>query len=250
MTRRRFRMTLTLHHRRRTPARRVEPELMDDPRLDPRTHARALRGLARLNRLSRPDSALWPDLDRACRASTGPVRLLDLATGSGDLPLRLLRRARRRGRSLHVDGCDLSPLAIKTAQARSRRCGHDACFFRHDVITQQLPDGYDVITCCLFLHHLSQEQAIGLLCEMKRAARRLVLVSDLRRCRTGPAVIGATSRLLTRSHVVHTDAVRSARAAFTMEEAASMAARAGMDDATIRKGGPYRFVLSWWRKTS
>ena len=244
-------MTPPLLHRRRVPARRVEPELMDDPRLDPRAHARALRGLARLNRLSRPDSALWPDLDRACRGSTGPVRLLDLATGSGDVPLGLLRRARRRGRSLQVDGCDLSPLAIETAQARSRCFGDDAVrFFRHDVITQQLPDGYDVITCCLFLHHLSQEQAIGLLCEMKRAARRLVLVSDLRRCRTGPAVIGATSRLLTRSRVVHTDAVRSARAAFTMEEAASMAARAGLDDATIRKGGPYRFVLSWWRKTT
>ena len=244
-------MTPPLLHRRRVPARRVEPELMDDPRLDPCAHARALRGLARLNRLSRPDSALWPDLDRACRSSTGPVRLLDLATGSGDVPLRLLRRARRRGRSLQVDGCDLSPLAIETAQARSRCFGDDAVrFFRHDVITQQLPDGYDVITCCLFLHHLSQEQAIGLLCEMKRAARRLVIVSDLRRCRTGPAVIGATSRLLTRSRVVHTDAVRSARAAFTMEEAAFMAARAGLDDATIRKGGPYRFVLSWWRKTS
>ena len=75
-------------------------------------------------------------------------------------------------------------------------------------------------------------------------------VCALCRGRTGPPVLGATGRLLTRSRVVHTDAVRSARAAFTMEEVASMAARAGMDDAAIRKGGPYRFVLSWWRKTT
>ena len=243
-------MTPPRDHHPRVPARRVEPELMDDPRLDPREHARALRGLARLNRVSRPESALWPDLDRACRGSNGPVRVLDLATGSGDVPLGLLRRAQRRGWTVEVAGCDLSPLAIETAQARSRRCGDDAArFFRHDVIAQPLPDGYDVITCCLFLHHLSQEQAIGLLDEMKRAARRLVLVSDLRRSRTGPTVIGATSRLVTRSRVVHADAVRSARAAFTMEEAAIMATRAGMHDAEIRTGGPYRFVLSWWRKT-
>ena len=76
--------------------RRREPELMDQPGLDSAHHFRALRGLGRINLLSNSAGILWPPLvDLARRLSPQPVRVLDVATGGGDLPIRLWRRARR-----------------------------------------------------------------------------------------------------------------------------------------------------------
>jgi len=47
--------------------------------------------------------------------------------------------------------------------------------------------------------------------------------------------------------VVHVDAVKSVRAAFTMTELGEMAARAGLAGATIARRWPARMLLSWQR---
>ena len=67
------------------------PELMDDPALDPAEHRRALAGLARLNRVSDSPGVLWPAVRELARG--GPVRVLDVATGSGDVPRALAAKA-------------------------------------------------------------------------------------------------------------------------------------------------------------
>src|SRR5581483_8226293 len=80
----------SLSHRRR------QPEVMDQPGLAPDRHRRALCGLARINGWSGSARLLWPAV-RALAREKGSVRLLDLATGAGDVPLRLWRKARRAG---------------------------------------------------------------------------------------------------------------------------------------------------------
>ncbi|MHC4247390.1 MAG: hypothetical protein ACYSUU_11370, partial [Planctomycetota bacterium] len=73
------------------------PELMDDPNLGAAAHDRALKGLARLNRLASADLILWrrlrPHLETLPDGRS--INILDVATGSGDLPIRLARRVRR-----------------------------------------------------------------------------------------------------------------------------------------------------------
>jgi hypothetical protein len=76
--------------------RRRRPEVMDQPGLSPPRHARALRGLARINFWSGSAGILWRPLAALCRRpDTQHLRVLDLATGGGDVPIRLWRRARR-----------------------------------------------------------------------------------------------------------------------------------------------------------
>src|SRR6476660_5572180 len=91
------------------------PELMDDPGLDPGEHRRALAGLARLNRVSGSADVLWPAVAKfARRASPGrAVRVLDVATGAADVPVGLWRKAKAAGIPLAVDGCDISPTAVR-----------------------------------------------------------------------------------------------------------------------------------------
>jgi SAM-dependent methyltransferase len=228
----------------RLRARERIPERMDDPGLDPVEHRRALAGLARLNRLTDSAGVLWPPVRTLARSLGRAVRVLDVATGSGDVPAGLLRKAGRAGVQLEVAGCDLSPTAVAAA-AVNCPAGR---FFAHDALRGPLPGGFDVVTCSLFLHHLSGDDAVSLLAAMRAAAGRLVLVNDLSRSRSGFLAVWVACRLLTTSPVVRFDGPASVRSAFTPDEARTLAERAGLRGAVVRPKFPCRFLLSWERE--
>jgi 2-polyprenyl-3-methyl-5-hydroxy-6-metoxy-1,4-benzoquinol methylase len=219
------------------------PELMDDPALDPAEHRHALAGLARLNRFSSSASVLWPTLAKLAKELNRPLRVLDLATGSGDVPRQLLARAHRAGLMLDIAACDVSSVAI----AEATREPSAVRFFVHDALHTRLPTGYDVVTCSLFLHHLAEDEAIALLANMEGAAGRMILVNDLWRTRFNYCAVWLACRLLTRSRVVRFDGPASVRSAFTPREALALAARAGLEGSTVRGWFPCRFLLSWER---
>jgi 2-polyprenyl-3-methyl-5-hydroxy-6-metoxy-1,4-benzoquinol methylase len=226
--------------------RRCAPEIMDQPGLDPHQHRRALRGLARINRVSASDRILWGRIAALARATPGhALRILDVATGAGDVPIRLWRRAQRAGLSIEICGADVSATAVEHARQNAQRVGAAVEFIHIDVVHGELPDGFDVITSSLFLHHLDDEQAVALLRKMARAASRCVLINDLLRCRMGYLAAWFGTRLLTVSPVVRADGPASVEAAFTMGEAQSLAERAGLAGATIEWRWPWRFLLAW-----
>jgi 2-polyprenyl-3-methyl-5-hydroxy-6-metoxy-1,4-benzoquinol methylase len=224
------------------------PEIMDMPDLDAHRHAHALRGIARINRWSGSARILWAPISAlACEISARPLRILDIATGGGDVPIRLWHKARRAGVPAVIDGCDLSRCAVAFAQHRAKERGADISFFQLNALTDELPPDYDVVMCSLFLHHLDDEQAVELLRRMSQAARRMVLINDLRRSRAGLALAKLATRLLTTSKVVHFDGPQSVRAAFAIDEVDALANRAGLKGATIEKRWPCRFLLTWRR---
>jgi SAM-dependent methyltransferase len=233
---------MNLQHRHR------QPELMDQPGLDPALHTAALRALERVNRLSRSSAILWPAIRDLARELGGrPLRLLDLATGAGDIPIDLWRRARRTGFALEIDACDVSEAALDHARERAKRAGANVHFFAHDALTGPLPREYDVVTCSLFLHHLDPPDATAVLRRMAASARHLLLVNDLRRCRTGWLATWLGTRVLTRCHVVHVDGPRSVEGAFTCAEALELAEAAGLTGAAVQPRWPWRWLLTWRR---
>jgi len=223
---------------------------MDDPRLAADAHRAALRGLQRLNAVSRSWRLLWPQIAataRKCAFRGGRLRVMDVATGSGDGPLEMARRARSLGLPIDWVLCDRSGVALDAAR-RAARCSDVAVALEQvDLLHDQLPTGADLVTCSLFLHHLDEDDAVRALRRMADAARVGIGVADLSRSRVGLSLAWLASRALTRSPVVHTDAVLSVRAAFTKPEAQALAARAGMLDAVVHGAWPQRWVLWWWR---
>jgi SAM-dependent methyltransferase len=220
---------------------------MDDPDLDPRLHDQALVALERINAFSRPAATVWPDVAAFARkAAPRPVRVLDVACGAGDVAVALWRRARRSRLDVSVAGCDINPNALAHARQRASKAGADVSFFPLDVLNSPLPEGYDVMTSSLFLHHLDDGPAEEVLRRMGRAAR-LVLVNDLERSRVGYVLAWLGCRLLSRSPVAHTDGPRSVEGAFSLEEARQLAARAGLEGATVRRRWPCRYLLRWER---
>jgi 2-polyprenyl-3-methyl-5-hydroxy-6-metoxy-1,4-benzoquinol methylase len=229
-------------------SRVLEPEEMDDPSIPQRDHELALKGLARLNRISGAAASIWDGLysaGLARNAGIGPLRFLDIATGGGDVPIALVQKARRRGHNLDAAGADRSPTALAYADERANRSNVDIEWLILDALEDPIPTGYDFISCSLFLHHLSDDAVGRLLARMSEAARRGIIVNDLERSSINLGLVWLGAHLLSRSPVVHRDSVRSVRAAFTLEEIGRLAWRAGLAGATIRRCFPCRYRLTW-----
>lgn len=226
--------------------RRRIPEYMDDPSLEEGRHFRALQDLARINRLCRTARAFWVHLRRE-PVSAEPLRVLDVACGGGDVALALARRSRASSRRLRVDGCDVSPRAVRFASESARRRGLGSRFFTLDVLRDPFPSGYDFLITSLFLHHLDEPEVVSLLARMAANARRGILVSDLERTRRGLLLGWVATRVFCRSPVVHHDGPASIRAAFRKEELRALADRAGLDASTLTRSWPERVHLRWKR---
>ncbi len=226
-----------------------QPEVMDQPGLDPAEHARALAGLRRINGISGLAGSLLKPIEALARRRGGaPLQVLELACGGGDTTIDLALMAQRRGLALELRACDLNPEAVRIAQANAQRRGAAVEFFCADALTAPpAPGEADVVFCSLFLHHLPDADAERLLALMAMRARQLVLVNDLIRSRLGYAMAWAGTRLLSRSWVVHTDGPLSVRAAFQPAEVLVMAERAGLAGAELQRCWPERYLLRWER---
>ena len=230
--------------------RRLVPEVMDQPGLETGLHHQALSALRRINSLSRTAGSLWPAISAVATQSPPqqPLTLLDVACGGGDVALRLAQRAQAQRLSLQVSGCDFSPAAIEYATRSTVGLSAAAAprFFVHDVLAEPLPPA-DIVTCTLFLHHLDEAQGVLLLQRLATAARRLVLVSDLRRTRLGYWMAHLVGRVLTRSPVVRIDGPLSVAAAWSLPEVDRLAQQAGWQGYQLGGVWPERFLLSWDR---
>jgi 2-polyprenyl-3-methyl-5-hydroxy-6-metoxy-1,4-benzoquinol methylase len=228
--------------------RHRRPEIMDLLDLAPQRHFQALRGLERINRWSGSVRLLWrPILAQAQTPTVQLLRLLDVATGGGDIPIRLWHKARRAGLKLEIAGCDRSPNAVDYARRQARACRADVHFFEWDVLQNGLPDRYDIVASSLFLHHLEEEQAVALIKAMAEAAKRLLLINDLVRSWAGYALAYLGTHFLSTSDVVHTDGPRSVEGAFTVEELVALARRAGLGEFRVTRRWPCRMLLEWER---
>ncbi|MHB0774807.1 methyltransferase domain-containing protein [Halomonas sp. WWR20] len=225
--------------------RQLEGELMDEPGVEAHAHIDALRGLQRINTMSRTAAVLWPEIVRIARAHPErELTLLDIATGGGDVAIALARRAQREGIALRVEACDISQTALDYAARQAQQAEVPVRFFRLDALNAALPTRYDIVTSTLFLHHLDDAQIVTLLNMLSRHARHLV-ISDLIRNHSGYGLAYVGSRLLSASPMVHTDAIRSVRAALTLPEVRTLTMRAGLGKIHLKTHWPSRFLLRW-----
>lgn len=233
----------------RIRSRNRQPELMDDPALDRRLHDQALAGLRRINWWSRTGSAIWKAIERSVptRTPSGPLRILDIASGGGDQVVWLARHCRQRGVNVQIDGCDISPTAVANATALAQRAGISGVQFHQcDALQGSLPgESWDVVMNSLFLHHLSETQVVRILQRMREVTRQLLVVDDLRRTLPGYLLAWLGCRVLSRSPIVHFDGPVSVEGAFTDDEIRQLAKQAGLSGHQLQHHWPQRFLLSW-----
>lgn len=228
-------------------SRILEVEIMDQPNLDVQAHRSALVGIGRVNQISGIHSLMWRALMNFRRPDeVHPLRVLDLGCGGGDVAIRLAQRAALEGVTIEVEGADISLTAIEFAQSQADALHlSNVRFFQADALHDAIEKKYDVVISSLFMHHLSDPQAVLLLKRMTALAGRGCLLDDLCRSRLGFLLAWCGVRLLCRSPIVHSDGPTSVRAAFRLEEVRRLAAEARLGAIHLQRHWPQRFLLSW-----
>ncbi len=226
--------------------RLVQPEYMDDPAATREELRTALEYIRWVNRALGGSRALIGHLARWSRRwpKDRPVTLLDVGTGSADIPLAAVRWARQRGFDLRVTAVDLHPTTLDLA--REHVAGEpNITLVQADALklADLYPhDSFDYTHAGMFLHHLGQLDVWTCLRIMDRLARAGIVWNDLVRSRLSLAALRVL--LIGTPREVRHDARVSIRAGFTRAEVLDAAKRLDLTYTAYRRHLFYRFTLA------
>ena len=221
-------------------------ELMDEPGRPPAELEHALSDLRGVNRWLGGRRVVLQHLSRLVdRHPRAVYRVLDIGTGSGDIPLSIARWARARGVRIEIVATDNHPTTLElarrhTAEAREITIEHA------DALALPYADGsFDLALCSTALHHFDAEaDVVRVLREMDRVARIGLVVNDLARSRTALAGARLLAATVWRRHVLtRHDGPLSVRRAFTPAELRRFASIAGLAGARVHAHVPFRVAL-------
>jgi 2-polyprenyl-3-methyl-5-hydroxy-6-metoxy-1,4-benzoquinol methylase len=203
----------------------AEPELMDRPQPVTAELVSDLRNLRQFNHYFGSYALIAHFLRRWIRPGA-QLRVLDLATGSGDIPRLVIDHAREVGATITVEAIDQQSSTLEIAGGLSADYP-EIDFKQGDVLFFGEDGQYDIVLCSLALHHFDEAAAVRLLERCQHLSRKFVLVSDLRRGFLATVGVYLLTALIYRACMTRTDARLSAERAFSFREFGSLAERAG-----------------------
>lgn len=227
-----------------TPKRIYEEELLDAGEGTDEDVARSLSDLRRINRFLGGQKVLLRAIS-SCLEDTSlkQVSLLDVGTGSADMPMAVAETCRLRGLDTFIAAVDLSERHIRISRARLG-VSSEVHLVRADSL--QLPfaaRSFDFVTASLFLHHFRDDDVVRLLADFGRIARRAVIVNDLVRNLVPYYFTRIAFPLLGTSFLTQNDGPVSVLRAFTADEMSDLARRAGLKVREMRRVFPYRLLM-------
>lgn len=202
-----------------------ELELMDRPQPVSPELERDLENLRDLNRCFGSYALISMFLSRWIKPGTR-MRIVDLATGSGDIPRLIAEYGRKVGAELQIDALDQQSSTLEIAKKLSANYP-EISFVEGNILEWKAPQPYDLVMCTLALHHFSEADAIRVLQRCRQFSRKFVLVSDLRRGWLASLGVRLLTATMFREPMTKYDGRLSAARAFSFAEMNLLAQRAG-----------------------
>ncbi len=174
-----------------------------------------------------------------------PLRVLDLATGSADIPEELCRMSEREGFDISVVATDIGYPILDVARERIDKAGFGdrVAFVVCDAVQPPFEEGsFDMVICSLAFHHLNLGQAQRALEQMSRMSRVGFVVNDIYRSQGAWYMAWLLARVTTNNRLTRHDATASVSRAYTPRELARLARRVGVS-ARIYKHPFWRVAL-------
>jgi SAM-dependent methyltransferase len=154
------------------------------------------------------------------------VSLLDLCTGSGDVPRYIVDWARVQKSIVRIHAIDFQAPTLSIAQAKSVLYP-EITYQAADALRFTPAEPFDIVICSLALHHFAFSDALNLLRRIRGFACRGVVVADLERSDFGIVGIYLLTGFLVRDPMNRFDGRISIRHAFSFRELAALAVEAG-----------------------
>jgi len=223
--------------------RSYEKEMMDLPGQPRELLEQDLRNLRVINRYLGGAANVVRGLRRAVGShELESFSLLDVATGSADIPLAVLAWAKKNRIGARIVACDADPVTAENAAAL---CGRvpEITVMRADAFAPPCaPESFDFVLASQFLHHFPEPQIVALLKSWSQVARKAIIVSDLVRHPLAYYGISLLARVCTSNVMTLTDAPLSVKRAFTVAEWRELLHEAGVGPFQLFAGVPFRVM--------
>jgi SAM-dependent methyltransferase len=168
--------------------------------------------------------------------------LLDIGTGSGDIPTVIARWARRQQIAARISGLEREAVTVEEAVERTRSFP-EITIVRGDGMAPPFGAGsFDFVLASQLLHHFKDEQIIAVLRTWARLARRGIIVSDLVRHPVAYHGIRLLTKGFTRNMMTRTDAPLSVQRACTISEWRELFRRADVGRLRVQWMFPFRVL--------
>lgn len=154
------------------------------------------------------------------------LRIVDLATGSADIPRFVAEYGRKVGADLRIDALDQQSSTLEIAKKLSRNYP-EISLFEGNILEWNAPEPYDLVLCTLALHHFSEDDAVRVLQRCRALSRKFMLVSDLRRGWSATLGVYLLTATIFSEPMTKYDGRLSAARAFSFAEMNLLAQRAG-----------------------
>ena len=213
-------------------------ELLDTDSGTPEEINASIQDLVNINRWFGGISSNVAMLEQVAQRLNAPrLSVLDVAAGSGEVAHRVVDRLSEKGIQLNVTLLDRSRSHLKNG---FRGVVGDAL---------ALPFGdssFDVVSCNLFVHHLSPSQLLQFAREGLRVARAIFLINDLIRSPLHLALVYAGLPLF-RSRLTRHDAPASVRQAYTPKEMTEILQQIPSATIEIHRYYLFRMSIQLWK---
>jgi SAM-dependent methyltransferase len=223
--------------------RSTDLEMMDVPGQPEDLQTGNLRDLRTLNRYLGCRRNALTGLARLVEAQRlRRFTLLDIGTGSGDIPAAIARWARQRKIAARISALERDRVAFAQAVDHTRGFA-EITVLRGDGRAPPFQAGtFDFLLASQLLHHFTDDEIIALLRVWARLARRAIIVSDLVRHPLAYHGIRLLTRGFTRNPMTRIDAPLSVRRACTIAEWSKLFRRADVGSFSVQWMFPFRVL--------
>ncbi len=221
-------------------------ELMDEPGQDRHQLAVSLADLRGVNRWLGGYRVVLHHLSELIeRYPRERYRILDVATGSGDIPLRIASWAKERDLDVEIVATDNHATTLELARRHLAAEPSIRTAFADALRLPFADEEFDVALISTALHHFDDDRdCLRVLRELHRVSRIGFVVNDLARSRAALAGARLLAATVWRRHpVTRHDGPLSVRRAFTPDELRTLAERAGFADGRVHAHFPFRVAL-------
>jgi hypothetical protein len=225
-------------------SRATATEFLDRPDCDPALAAASYRFMEMVNRRFGGIRVVRRFLaaETATRQTTGaPLRVLDIGSGSCDIPLAVSRWAHARGLALDITCLEPAGPAAELARRRLAQAADPAVrLLPEDAFAHTPAEPYDYAVASMCFHHFCDAQILALLQRLRGFVTRSVLINDLRRSRL--ASLAARLPLIGAPAGVRHDALLSIRRGFKAGELEVLLRQLGHVTIAVRRTPWFRIA--------
>ncbi len=221
----------------------VIPELLDTDSGTLAEIAAALSDLRRINRWFGGIATTRSMIAEVVRKhGARSLSLLEVAAGAGYVPHAASAHMRKSGVRLQVTLLDRAHSHLKNGS------GNGSSAVAGDALALPFANGsFDLVSSCLFAHHLEPRELVQFVNEALRVGRTAVIINDLVRDPIHLALVYA-SLALYRSRFNRHDAPASVRRAYTVKEMNEMLEQTTAARVEIERRPVFRMGVIAWKR--